>query len=540
MSWDPFKDGKTAVRGGYSLAFVNEETVTVGAGVLGGNAGLSTAVAPSGLYAKLGAGVPAIQIPQFKSTRTLADQLAPERDGHDSRRGRGHPAAVRPSGQRRHLPRDPVEHGGRGALRRHVRPEHLPRHRSEPDERGRRDGRGVPAGLRARAAERVPVAGRRRRVRSGLRRPGQPAADRAAAIRTRRTRPSGPRSSRTSRRAWRTSTSPTGSRGPTPRFCRTPASTPRSSSPTARSRTTTRCSSSCAGSSGRASPGRSTTPGVKPGRTRWARRARIASSRSSTTRVRELDEGRSLYHTGHVINSNVIVELPFGHGKRWLNGGRAARRPRRRLADGRHREVADRIADLHPVHARHVQPRRTLRPPDRGDVAERGPGQEPVRRARRQRHDVLHRPEGHRHDRAGRSGPTRWREAGFNGQVFFNPGAGEVGSMEILAFDGPSQFLTDLSISKRFRIAGRYGVSFRADIFNLFNTVNFFARRPGREQRELRQADRPPTPARVWCSSRGRSTSKAARFARGKGRLASLARRAARFVRGRGRSLRSR
>ena len=46
--------------------------------------------------------------------------------------------------------------------------------------------------------------------------------------------------------------------------------------------------------------------------------------------------------------------------------------------------------------------------------------------------------------------------------------------MEILSFDSPSQFLTDLSISKRFRIASRYGVSFRADIFNLFNTVNFF------------------------------------------------------------------
>ena len=30
FAWDLTKDGKTAVRGGYSLTFVNEETVTVG------------------------------------------------------------------------------------------------------------------------------------------------------------------------------------------------------------------------------------------------------------------------------------------------------------------------------------------------------------------------------------------------------------------------------------------------------------------------------------------------------------------------------
>ena len=32
LAWDPFKDGKTSVRGGYSLTFVNEEGVTVGTG----------------------------------------------------------------------------------------------------------------------------------------------------------------------------------------------------------------------------------------------------------------------------------------------------------------------------------------------------------------------------------------------------------------------------------------------------------------------------------------------------------------------------
>jgi hypothetical protein len=36
--------------------------------------------------------------------------------------------------------------------------------------------------------------------------------------------------------------------------------------------------------------------------------------------------------------------------------------------------------------------------------------------------------------------------------VFFNPMAGEVGNLGVLAFDGPSQFVTDLSITKRVRV----------------------------------------------------------------------------------------
>jgi hypothetical protein len=52
--------------------------------------------------------------------------------------------------------------------------------------------------------------------------------------------------------------------------------------------------------------------------------------------------------------------------------------------------------------------------------------------------------------------------------------AGEVGTLGILAFDGPSQFETDLSISKRVRVWKQAGLRLRADIFNLFNTVNFW------------------------------------------------------------------
>ena len=39
--------------------------------------------------------------------------------------------------------------------------------------------------------------------------------------------------------------------------------------------------------------------------------------------------------------------------------------------------------------------------------------------------------------------------AGFAGQVFFNPAAGEVGNLPVMAFDGPPQFSIDLALSKR-------------------------------------------------------------------------------------------
>lgn len=59
------------------------------------------------------------------------------------------------------------------------------------------------------------------------------------------------------------------------------------------------------------------------------------------------------------------------------------------------------------------------------------------------------------------------------GRRFPTPAPGDVGTIAINAFEGPSQFVTDLAISKRFRIGGRYGISVRADIFNLFNTLNW-------------------------------------------------------------------
>ena len=77
FAWDVFKDGRTAVRGGYSLTFVNEESVTVGTGSLRRQRRAVTrddVVQPVRQY---NAGVPTHSgTPAFKSERTLADQMA--------------------------------------------------------------------------------------------------------------------------------------------------------------------------------------------------------------------------------------------------------------------------------------------------------------------------------------------------------------------------------------------------------------------------------------------------------------------------------
>jgi hypothetical protein len=57
--------------------------------------------------------------------------------------------------------------------------------------------------------------------------------------------------------------------------------------------------------------------------------------------------------------------------------------------------------------------------------------------------------------------------------IFLNPQPGTIGSLGLSSFFGPSFFNFDLNAMKRTRINERMNVEFRAEIFNVFNNVNF-------------------------------------------------------------------
>ena len=66
-------------------------------------------------------------------------------------------------------------------------------------------------------------------------------------------------------------------------------------------------------------------------------------------------------------------------------------------------------------------------------------------------------------------GPNQY----FNPNAFLQPLPGTYGNVGRNTLQGPNLYETDLSVSRRFSLTERLGLQFRAEIFNLFNQVNF-------------------------------------------------------------------
>jgi len=76
FAWDVSGNGKTAVRGGYTISYVNDQEIIAPENMLEGNGGLQGFAVGTGLSNTFSNGVPAIQVPTYKVPLTVADNRA--------------------------------------------------------------------------------------------------------------------------------------------------------------------------------------------------------------------------------------------------------------------------------------------------------------------------------------------------------------------------------------------------------------------------------------------------------------------------------
>jgi hypothetical protein len=199
---------------------------------------------------------------------------------------------------------------------------------------------------------------------------------------------------------------------------------------------------------------------------------------------RALGTGRSFFHQTHVVNANAIYELPFGADRQWL---RKSGLVNGLVGDW---QVGAIVAWQSGSPLTIFSGRGTVNRPGRSDCPA---GTVQICNtafttlSAEQLKDLvgLHRTADGRlfwidpsviDPATGRAvGPdNRTNAAGFPGQVFFNPAAGQVGNLEVLSFDGPPQFRVDLALAKRVRVNNRHSFELKAEAFNLTNNPSFF------------------------------------------------------------------
>jgi hypothetical protein len=480
FAWDLTKDGKTAVRGGYSLSFVNEESVTVGRAAARGNAGLSSAVTLSSQYAVGVNNVPLPSAPAFLSERTLANQMALTSTavlwGIDPniQAPYVHQLSI---GIQRELPwQTAVEARYVGTFGRDIWQGTDYNQIAWTSEFLADFNRARANGYAAQAAG---------LAYNPVYNPAVPGSQPLTVLNKYGTLISN---------ATATSNLQTNQVGALADFFIGSAATAAS----ARADFLQNPAIYSADAVGNA--GFSDYNALQLELRRQFRNgffgqvnytfANTKTNSSGTAQNRfeafmdrnrpELSTGRSNFHITHVINANAIYELPVGQGRHWMDrggvldaifggwqvstivawqsgnpftiySGRGTYNRAGRSSCGDQVSCntatstlsADQIQKLIGVYK---QPNGEIYWIDPKYLATTGRG-------------------------VGADNATN--TAGFDGQIFFNPGAGEVGNLPIMAFEGPAQYRIDGALSKRFRLVGRTSFELKAEAFNVLNHPTF-------------------------------------------------------------------
>ena len=476
FAWDPSKNGRTAVRGAYTLAFVNEETITVARNAAIGNSGLSTARVATGLYQTLSSQSPAIATPAFVVPRTYADQLGLgltsaafgiDRDITQPRVHQFNLSVEREVGFDMAVEARYVGTLGRGIWR------------GIDYNQVSAEGAFLDDFLRARSNGFLALAA------AGTFNPAYNPAIAGSQPLTYLPQFGGGLLTNTTVQ----SNIQTGQAGSLADFY-----------------LTTPATAAAARQAFFANPGIYAADIILNGastdyhalqlETRrrfkngifWQANYTFSKSLTNSTGTAQarfepfidnnrpgIERMRSEFHVTHVFNANAIWELPFGEGQRWMDRTGVLNA----LAGGW--QLSSIVHWQSGIPFSITAPRGTF---NRGGRSGNNMAVTDLTRDEIQSLiGVFKQPDGRVYfinpsvidPSTGRAvGPdTLNNAAGFAGQAFFNPTAGQIGTLQRLSLDGPSLFTLDMSLSKRQRIGGKYSAEFKVEAFNVFNSPVF-------------------------------------------------------------------